>query len=105
MKENKWSNNFWFAILSHAELFSLFARGFMLASVSFMNLHTLSAYIQVVILKHVIEINEDVILKTFQRSTYTSHIFISFLLPIIPNLSRKHQYDHWQTIVYPLEAA
>ena len=75
----------------------------MLASVSFMNLHTLSAYIQVVIVKHVIEINEDVVLKTFQRATYTSHIWISFLLPRSPNL-RKLLYDHFQTIIYPLEA-
>ena len=76
----------------------------MLASVSFMNLHTLSAYIQVVIVKHVIEMNEDVILKTFQRATYTSHIWISFLLPRSPNLPRKLLYDHFQTIIYPLEA-
>ena len=69
-----------------------------------MNLHTLSAYIQVVIVKHVIEINEDVILKTFQRATYASHLWISFLLPRSPSILRKPQYDYFQTIIHPLEA-
>ena len=66
-----------------------------------MNLHTLSAYIQVVILKHVIEINEDVVMKTLRRAIYASHMWITFLLPVDGKFSRKPEYDHWKPIIYP----
>ena len=68
-----------------------------------MNLHTLSAYIQVAILKHVIEINEDVVMKTLRRAIYASHMWITFLLPVDGKFSRKPEYDHWQIIIYPLK--
>ena len=68
-----------------------------------MNLHTLSAYIQVAILKHVIEINEDVVMKTLQRAIYASHMWTTFLLPVDGKFSRKPEYDHWQIIIYPLK--
>ena len=68
-----------------------------------MNLHTLSAYNQVVILKHVIEINEDVVMKTLRRAIYASHMWITFLLSVDGKFSRKPEYDYWQIIIYPLK--
>ena len=57
-------------------------RIFLLAALTFMNLHTLVIFFQVIIFKRVKEINDELCDTCLRRSVYLSSSWFSFLMPM-----------------------
>ena len=78
-------------------------RGFNFAAVTFMNLHSLITYSQVVVFKHVKAINDELLGKCLRRTAYGSSLWLSFMLPLNDSVTQS-MYQPWKLLLGPLQA-
>ena len=81
-------------------------RSALLAIVTYTNIHTLVAYLQVCVIKHIKEINDEFCSKFLRRVILLSNAWANSILPVNSQLHDKNPgpVDHWKHVLYPLEA-
>ena len=89
-------------------------RGLKISAITFMNLHAMVIYLQVVVFKQVKEIDDELVAACLQRAVYMGSMFFSFIFPIDPAImSRIHNTqamngteprneNYWNCLLEPL---
>ena len=85
--------------------FIRFQRSILLAIVTCMNIHTLVAYMQVCVFKHIKEINDEICSKFLRRVIFLSNAWVAPILPVNDQLHSENPSespDCWESLLHPI---